>query len=504
MIIDSFDDNIKESKSNNYLNNINLDKCLKNRSNYELMQEAFFIANELENMNDKEYNKYGLSVYIIGNKWLNKWKDYVYFNYYTKINRDKFLRLSEVISKNIHTKEQDQIENDSAKYKYYGIFNSRFTINNEKKYPGPIDNYDILDDNVNYYCLRQDVYQNKDYIIVNRKIWDYFVTIYGVFQKSKIERNKIFVINGKDNEIYINAKYPNFYIYYFRTNELMKRKVIKNIDFYYQTISCSYKRNILDLKIKIFEFTFGYSLSSKGRIWIYPKNNINSLINYINDNRNYRKNHKMYFPGYPLIYFNDDVQIEEIQHIIKDYIIIFEYSKNKDFLFIYRDYNDYHIKFRNLVEDINKGLNPDSVCYADLYDKLIVYDNYQKHSFYLSDYFLNKYNTDQLSFNYYNYSDKISKNIIDFENRPNCRLYELYIKEISIFKKNLLIVIDKLNFNERIIKQNCFNKSLMISSDNNKNCSSINNISHEDNSNYNLSQSVNQHNNIIESNHNNF
>ena len=74
-------------KNNSKIDTINLLReqninSLKSRYNYELMYEAFYIANLFYDLNETSKHQNDKSFYILSRSWFEKWKKYVNFDKY--------------------------------------------------------------------------------------------------------------------------------------------------------------------------------------------------------------------------------------------------------------------------------------------------------------------------------------------------------------------------------------------------------------------------------------
>ena len=167
---------------------------LKSRFNYELMYEAFYVANLFYDMNETSKHKNDKCFYIISNSWFEKWKKYVNFDKYMYFH-SKYLSINslpirppEAPSKEIFDKlkKNPKIKENLNKY-----FNSLFLTDNSDNYPGSITNKFLLYDkkssyynfenresNYNYNIDEKYIY-GRDYLVVTRDIWKFFQYIYG-------------------------------------------------------------------------------------------------------------------------------------------------------------------------------------------------------------------------------------------------------------------------------------------------------------------------------------
>jgi hypothetical protein len=184
------------------------------------MNEAFYIANLFYVMNQSKWTYFEDEYYIISTNWFERWKKYVYFDYYIK-NADRFLKLGDIM-KNPSKKEEgnsvdpsntvvDQLfKEESEKY-----FVEYFLKDNMENYPGYIFNNELLIDRglhymdfnnkksiFNYNIIDQ--YENgREFFLINKPIWDYFKAVYG---GKEIKRFSITISNSSETIVELKLK----------------------------------------------------------------------------------------------------------------------------------------------------------------------------------------------------------------------------------------------------------------------------------------------------------
>lgn len=133
-------------------------------------------------------------LFIVSMKWFRKWKKYTYFHHITGDHSDKAEDLNAENTEIIDTLTSDE-EEDQEELKH--------------SHPGNIDQDDILETDADVFLdpepennsgnevLKKGLEENKDYMIVNEKVWNY---LNGFYQGREIRRN---VINVNDKDYYL-------------------------------------------------------------------------------------------------------------------------------------------------------------------------------------------------------------------------------------------------------------------------------------------------------------
>lgn len=193
---------------------------LEKRSKFELMNESFYIANLFYVMNQSKWTYFEDEYYVISTNWFEKWKKYVYFDYYIK-NADRFLKFGDVF-RNTNLKDSSTEDNtlidhlfkeESEKY-----FMEYFLKDNLENYPGYITNNELLIDRglhymdfdnkksiYNYNIIDQ--YENgKEFFLINKPIWNYFKALYG---GKEIKRFSITISNSAESIVELKLKNVN-------------------------------------------------------------------------------------------------------------------------------------------------------------------------------------------------------------------------------------------------------------------------------------------------------
>ena len=253
---------------------------LKSRFNYELMYEAFYIANLFYDMNETSKHKNDKSFYILSNLWFEKWKKYVNFDKYMFFH-SKYLSINSLPIRPLNTPFKETFDklkkNPKIKKNIHNYFNSLFLTDNSENYPGSITNKFLLDDkkasyynfenresNYNYNIDEKYVY-GKDYLVVTRDIWKFFQYIYGgkeirrynlnreLFTQQPINlssyENNLQHSNPQILEILVEAKLKPLNIIIIRSNFKSELIKIKNL-FYLLLIHQDYYMFLIHLKIE--------------------------------------------------------------------------------------------------------------------------------------------------------------------------------------------------------------------------------------------------------------
>lgn len=140
------------------------------------------------------YYRSNKPMYILSMKWFRKWKKYTYFHHITGDHSDKNEEMDTVNNEIIDSLTSDE-EEEQEELKH--------------SHPGNIDQDDLLEietetfldpeENFNYNndVLKKGLEENKDYIIVNEKVWKY---LNGFYQGKAIRR---YVINVNDKDYHL-------------------------------------------------------------------------------------------------------------------------------------------------------------------------------------------------------------------------------------------------------------------------------------------------------------
>ena len=139
-------------------------------------------------------------MYIISMSWFKKWKKYCYFHHITGDHSEKTEELNSIGTQIIDTLTSDEEEDDgeeekkeNPKYAHPGTINQKDLLELEKgNFLDPDENF-----NYNNEILKKGLEENKDYIIVNEKVW---IFLSGIYQGNSIRR---YVINVNDKDYHI-------------------------------------------------------------------------------------------------------------------------------------------------------------------------------------------------------------------------------------------------------------------------------------------------------------
>jgi len=196
------------------------------------MNEAFYIANLFLLMNTSLWNSFEDEYFVISNKWFDKWKSYVNFDYFMN-NNENFIKLCKAIQSGCEfpikeIKEEnvsnviDLTKNDKDS-KLTSLINSEtekfivetFLKDNYDNYPGVVANKELLIDKGLHYVNFNDVnshmnyniieqYQNgTEFFVVNKKIWEFLKSLYG---GKEIKRYSLSISPNNDNLLELKLK----------------------------------------------------------------------------------------------------------------------------------------------------------------------------------------------------------------------------------------------------------------------------------------------------------
>ena len=444
------------------------------------MYEAFYISNLFYEMHNTKNHLKDPYFYIINSEWLIKWKKYVNFDFYTNENGWKnFIKLNM-----LPFRPKDKLpQNDNylkhikenTKNKIYNYFDSYFLSNNEKYYPGYINNKILIIfrnktdtyininqilSNYNYNLLEEVIYR-KNYVWVTEDIWKYFYCIYGGFEIRRHNLNIYNNIPNLYNEIILESKLKivNLVIFQFKKN--YNYEIAPPKKFY-----ISHMATIRQMKEKIKDFSnfLKYFSINDIHLWVLDESlNENKFYKYIWDNRKYKKEIK--FPGISLDIFNENVKIYSLeQKIFKPNSILvlelpFILSHNKHYFFYKPIFKNYSEELKIICLNINNDKikeDYNNICYDHLE---INYDNDEfiinLKLFLIKKFFWHKYILEKIrqcsmsDLNIHLY--RIVKN---FNNELILNLFDEEIKDLKnnldlIFDKNFLAKnIDNLYLNE--------------------------------------------------------
>ena len=192
---------------------------LENRTKYELMQEAYYIANLFFLMNKTNWDSSDDEYYILPTQWFIKWKAYTNFDYFIEKNN----RQLEITANS--TKEEVNFFKDSEdfiKEELLNYFETSYMTHNLGLYPGPVSTYSLLiersshlvdldnSENILNYNIKDSFIEGQDFFIVTKNIWNYFKYVYGGLQ---IKRLNIQVSVG---EFLIETKLKNVSVFKYK------------------------------------------------------------------------------------------------------------------------------------------------------------------------------------------------------------------------------------------------------------------------------------------------
>jgi len=198
------------------------------------MHEAFYIANLFLLMNTTLWNSFEDEYYVLSNKWFDKWKSYVNFDYFMN-NNEKYIYLCRAIQSGIviqipeEKEEVNLAERSDKNLKIDSLVSTEtenfiietFLKDNYENYPGVISNRDLLIDKALHFVDFCDVsshmnynikdqYQNGvEFFVVNRKIWSFFKNLYG---GKEIKRYSLTISPNNDNLLELKLKNVRKYL----------------------------------------------------------------------------------------------------------------------------------------------------------------------------------------------------------------------------------------------------------------------------------------------------
>ena len=483
---------------------------LKSRFNYELMYEAFYVANLFYDMNETSKHKNDKCFYIISNSWFEKWKKYVNFDKYMYFH-SKYLSINslpirppEAPSKEIFDKlkKNPKIKENLNKY-----FNSLFLTDNSDNYPGSITNKFLLYDkkssyynfenresNYNYNIDEKYIY-GRDYLVVTRDIWKFFQYIYGgkeirrynlnreLFTQQPINissyQNNLKNSNPQILEILVEAKLKTLNIIIIRSNFKLDSRNQKIIPFTVDSpryLYVSHKFSIRKIKEKIKEMisNFKGKNSDELRLWILKDKTYQHFVDDLNKDFKNNIYLELKFPGVSLDIFGQNTKIEDLGDSILNNVIIVVESKinmglkgDERYIFKKESLEDRSEHFKDYVIKIRDGknLNDDNIIeYKKTLYEHIKFKNvpsgYSKDNFLIKNYFTQKYQLDKISKMIDEDVNSFIEKISDYNNEKNSKLKDLFVNEVYTLKENMDLIIDEseLIANVEGINSNLFHK----------------------------------------------
>ena len=517
----SFSNSHSKQNNNIKIDTINLLRqqninSLKSRYNYELMYEAFYIANLFYDLNETSKHQNDKSFYILSTSWFEKWKKYVNFDKYMYFH-SKYLSINSlpIRPREAPLKEtfENLLKNHKIKDNLLKYFNSLFLTDNSDKYPYKITNelllydkklsfynYDNKDSNYNYNIDDKFIY-GKDYIIVTRNIWKFFYYIYGGKEIRRYNLNRGIVktktlnlfnqntlkelnINNKKNAILIESKLKTLKIVIIRSNykqDFKSRRVIPFIIDSPKNLYVSHKFTIKEVKEKIKETVLHFKgrNADELRLWILKDKTYQNFVDEIIGDYKRHSNYELRFPGISLDIFGQNTKIEDLDNLFLINVIIVVESKihmglrgNERYIFKKDKLDDKNDSFKDFVYKIRDGKNLNDkniIQYKDSLYQKIFYTNinggYSKNNFIIKDYFTQKYQLDKI----YKMNEKDIENFIkrisDYKNENNSKLKELFIQEVYNLKENMDLIIDE---SELITKVGGIYSNMIINKEKNK------------------------------------
>lgn len=448
----------------------------KQRTKYELMQEALYIANLFFIMNKTNWVSANDEYFILSLQWFEKWKVYTNFDYY--INKNECILGIKNDNKAYFESAEELIISEVKKH-----FQNSYLCSNSQLYPSQINNYSLvydgflchkLEENTDCYSnvnLKENLIEGQHYIIVSKDIWNYLNSIYGGLS---IKRYKI-DLSIEESIVEVKLKTVNITTIRQKSGRLEQPKL--SFISRGKTIR-EYKKHL----IKLFPFTqerdeiLG-SLKNY-RLWVLDSSiSMEKLEDYIAVEMEKNKNEYLEnipFPGILLDQFDSDY-IGEIENLLTDNILIFEYKKpsagyiNPDNYFMFKTSSINYLenftklnifqKFHSDEYSLNLYFTKTALCPVGFYEPYSKYNTIRKENklenysnanslFLINEYFKLKsnQNINQL------------KKISNFKNL----LIEKLTSEIKYYKDNLYLIYDKAEiinrfgmlFNQSELKNN--------------------------------------------------
>ena len=435
----------------------------KERSNYELMYEAFYISNLFHEMKNTKYHLKDSYFYILNLEWFSKWKKYVNFEFYTNNkNSKKFILINSLPFRPKDISQENYLKNirPDTKKKIFNFFDNFFLGNNINMYPGYINNKKFLVDNYQnptymYMAnVRNEFKYGEHYIWVTEDIWKYLFCIYGGFEirrRNLNDNNDYYLIQDNINNQGINIilepklKTYNLILFHYFKNRIYKIDLPKYIFISHCSTIFELKKNIKN----IFPMLNRFSLDDIHLFYLKQNMDINSFANYMKQNSlNDVKDGQMTFPGTSLDLFNSNLTLEFIEekqlnidiNNINNLILeipFYHEEKNKR-IFLFR--NQAKIKINSNIEN-NEYNKP-------YYDK-IKFEDFEVNNdfiineklFLIKNYFYKKYFIDKITQCQKCELNIHLKKIIDnFNDEQLKNMFNIEIKEL---RNNMDLIFDK-------------------------------------------------------------
>ena len=435
----------------------------KERSNYELMYEAFYISNLFHEMKNTKYHLKDSYFYILNLEWFSKWKKYVNYEFYTSDkNFKKFILINSLPFRPKDISQENYLKNirPDTKKKIFNFFDNFFLGNNINMYPGYINNKKFLVDNYQnptymYMAnVRNEFKYGEHYIWVTEDIWKYLFCIYGGFEirrRNLNDNNDYYLIQDNINNQGINIilepklKTYNLILFHYFKNRIYKIDLPKYIFISHCSTIFELKKNIKN----IFPMLNRFSLDDIHLFYLNQNMDINSFANYMKQNSlNDVKDGQMTFPGTSLDLFNSNLTLEFIEekqlnndiNNINNLILeipFYHEEKNKR-IFLFR--NQAKIKINSNIEN-NEYNKP-------YYDK-IKFEDFEVNNdfiineklFLIKNYFYKKYFIDKITQCQKCELNIHLKKIIDnFNDEQLKNMFNIEIKEL---KNNMDLIFDK-------------------------------------------------------------
>lgn len=158
------------------------------RTKYELMYEAFYIANLFFLMNKTNWKANDDEYYVLSAAWFEKWKSYTNYDYFM-IKTASVINVPRADDKTFFANSEQFVIEEVQKY-----FEKTYLTANTALYPGVISNNLLLfdhnlcaGDNIvretsssySYYNIKENVLEGKDFIVVSKEIWGFLSDLYG-------------------------------------------------------------------------------------------------------------------------------------------------------------------------------------------------------------------------------------------------------------------------------------------------------------------------------------
>ena len=413
---------------------------LKNRSKYELMYESFYIYNLFYQMYNTNQNINDNFFYLIDKNWFNKWKIYVNFNEFSE--KVQIYKKINLLPERPYDEQENYFNNFDSKnkLKIKKYFDFKFKEHpSHFLFPGFPNNLNLIIDPEEFKLgkfslLTDESFENKNYIILNKEIWNFFSLIYG----GKTLKVRNIGISCENNKKIIKLetyfRKTNVSLLQFNKN-LHKKFFLSNSHFTFFPNSF----NIINIKDKILKIKEFSNKIKKFRIWILLKSfSFLDLFDYL-ENKIKENVFPISFPGYlledilknntletiPYKFFieNKNIIIEQKNFFIKGYL----FKKQKEY-----NENDF-LGNKNILmyDEIKINCNDDNNNNNNIFNQ-----PFRIRKYFYDKYSLNNINSYIINRKYFEYMQNF---IINDEKKQN-EYNSQFLKEINELYQNFDLI----------------------------------------------------------------